>query len=148
MSQKALYDIGEMPPLGTVPKSMHAYLIRQDRFGEPIKAFRVEQVVAPSIKPDEALAYVMAGGINYNNVWATLGSPVDVIKSRQKDPDTVPFHIGGSDASGIVYAVCSDVKSLRGGDHVVIHWGMWSRDCPVVGSGADPMFSPTFRIWG
>jgi len=148
MRQKALYDIGEMPPSGTVPKSMHAYLIRQDRFGEPIKAFRVEQVEVPSIKPDEALVYVMAAGINYNNVWAALGSPVDVIKSRQKDPDTVPFHIGGSDASGIVYAVGSDVKDLRVGDHVVIHCGMWSRDCPVVRSGADPMFSPTFRIWG
>ncbi|MGH7422618.1 MAG: crotonyl-CoA carboxylase/reductase, partial [Candidatus Methylomirabilales bacterium] len=88
MRQKALYDIGEIPPLGTVPKSMHAYLIRQDRFGEPIKAFRVEQVEVPSIEPDEVLVYVMAAGINYNNVWAALGSPVDVIKSRQKDPDT------------------------------------------------------------
>ncbi|MCI0483308.1 MAG: crotonyl-CoA carboxylase/reductase, partial [candidate division NC10 bacterium] len=73
MSQKVLYDIGEMPPLGTVPQSMHAYLIRQDRFGEPIKAFRVEQVEVPSLKPDEALVYVMAAGINYNNVWAALG---------------------------------------------------------------------------
>src|SRR3972149_1227986 len=148
MRQKALYAIGEMPPLGTVPKSMHAYLIRQDRFGDPIKAFRVEQVEVPSIKPDEALVYVMAAGINYNNVWAALGSPVDVIKSRQKDPDTVPFHIGGSDASGIVYAVGAEVKGLRVGDQVVIHCGMWSCDCPVVRSGADPMFSPTFRIWG
>src|SRR5437588_4775118 len=25
---------------------------------------------------------------------------------------------------------------------------MWSRDCPVAKSGTDPMFSPTFRIWG
>src|SRR3972149_1281490 len=73
MRQKALYAIGEMPPLGTVPKSMHAYLIRQDRFGDPIKAFRVEQVEVPSIKPDEAPVYVLAAGVHYNKVWAAYG---------------------------------------------------------------------------
>lgn len=148
MGQRALYDIGEMPPLGYVPEYMYAYLIRQNRFGEPIKAFQVEQVEVPSLKPDEVLVYVMAAGINYNNVWASLGSPVDVIKFRQKDPDYAPYHIGGSDASGIVYAVGSDVKDLKVGDQVVVHCGIWSHDCPVVRSGTDPMFSPTFRIWG
>ncbi len=148
MSGKTHYDIGEMPPLGHVPKYMIGHLIRQDRFGEPTTAFQIEKVEVPSLKPDEVLVYVMAAGINYNNVWAGLGSPVDVIKARQKDPDYVPFHIGGSDASGIVYAVGSDVANLKVGDQVVIHCGMWSRDCPMVRSGIDPMFSPTFRIWG
>ncbi|MGH7819208.1 MAG: crotonyl-CoA carboxylase/reductase, partial [Candidatus Binatia bacterium] len=137
-----------MPPIGQVPRRMYAQLIRQDRFGVPTKAFRVEQVDVPELAPDEVLVYVMAAGINYNNVWAALGSPVDVIKARQRAGEREDFHIGGSDASGIVYKVGSDVRTLAVGDRVVIHCGMWSRDCPVVKAGTDPMFSPTFRIWG
>ena len=36
MATKQLYDLGDMPPLGEVPEKMHAFLVRQDRFGEPI----------------------------------------------------------------------------------------------------------------
>ncbi len=146
---KDCYPLGEAPPLGHVPPRMLAQVIRQDRFGEPMRAFRVEEVPTPAeLKPDEVLVWVMAAGINYNNVWAGLGTPVDVIKARQKDPDYQPFHIGGSDASGIVWKVGSAVTDLRVGDEVVIHCGTWSADCPLVRAGVDPMFSPTFRIWG
>ena len=145
---KDLYEIAEMPPIGQVPKRMRAQLIRQDRFGEPTKAFRVETIDVPEPAPDEVLVYVMAAGINYNNVWAALGTPIDVIKARQKAGEKEDFHIGGSDASGIVYKVGADVRSLKVGDHVVIHCGQWSRDCPAVRAGTDPMFDPSFRIWG
>ncbi len=146
---KDCYPLGEAPPLGHVPPRMLAQVIRQDRFGEPMRAFRVEEVPTPAeLKPDEVLVWVMAAGINYNNVWAGLGTPVDVIKARQKDPDYQPFHIGGSDASGIVWKVGSAVTSVSVGDEVVIHCGTWSADCPLVRAGVDPMFSPTFRIWG
>ncbi len=75
MSEKRdLYEIGEIPPVGHVPKQMYAQLIRAERFGEPKKAFQVEKVPVPEIAPDEVLVYVMAAGINYNNVWAALGS--------------------------------------------------------------------------
>jgi crotonyl-CoA carboxylase/reductase len=146
---KDCYPLGEAPPLGHVPPRMLAQVIRQDRFGEPMRAFRVEEIPTPAeLKPDEVLVWVMAAGINYNNVWAGLGTPVDVIKGRQKDPDYQPFHIGGSDASGIVWKVGSAVTTLSVGDEVVIHCGTWSADCPLVRAGVDPMFSPTFRIWG
>ena len=145
---KEIYEVGEMPPIGEVPKQMYAHLIRQDRFGEPSRAFRVEKIHVPEPGSDEVLVYVMAAGINYNNVWAALGSPVDVIRARQKQGEEEAFHIGGSDASGIVYKVGAEVESLGVGDHVVIHCGQWSRDCPVIRSGTDPMYSPTFRIWG
>jgi crotonyl-CoA carboxylase/reductase len=148
MSTPTIYELGEAPPPGTVPQEMYAQVIRQDRFGEPTKAFKVERVPVPEIKPDEALVYVMAAGINYNNVWAALGTPVDVIKARSKEGDTTGFHIGGSDASGIVYKVGSAVKNLRVGDEVVVHCGTWDASCPTVRAGTDPMFSPTFRIWG
>ncbi len=149
---KDRYNLGEMPPLGHVPKTMLAQLIRQDRFGEPTKAFRIEEVDTPAeLAPDEVLVWVMAAGINYNNVWAGLGVPVDVIKGHQRDkdwPDPSPFHIGGSDASGIVWKVGSAVTDLKVGDEVVVHCGQWKADCPLVKAGIDPMFSPTFRIWG
>ena len=149
---KDLYQLGETPPLGQVPKRMLAQLIRPERFGPPTTAFKVEEVEVPAeLRPDEVLVWVMAAGINYNNVWASLGSPVDVIKARQKDPyfpDTNPFHIGGSDASGVVWKVGSAVRNVKVGDEVVIHCGMWSADDPVLRAGHDPMFGPSFRIWG
>jgi len=149
MSTKEIYEIGEVPPVGEVPKHMYAHLIRAERFGEPKNAFKVEKVAVPDIKPDEALVYVMAAGINFNNVWAALGSPVNVIAARQKaNYDPSDFHIGGSDASGVVYAVGRDVKNIKVGDQVVIHCGVWDGDCPAVKAGDDPMFDPSFKIWG
>ncbi len=145
---KELYDMGEAPPLGAVPSKMHAWLIRPERFGEPKDAFQLEVVDVPPIAADEVLVYVMAAGVNYNNVWAALGIPVDVIGARNKQGEPERFHIGGSDASGIVYQVGKDVHNVRVGDEVVIHCGTWSRDCPWVKAGNDPMYSPTFRIWG
>jgi hypothetical protein len=35
-------SIGELPPVGEVPKRMRAQLIRQDRFGDPRTAFRLQ----------------------------------------------------------------------------------------------------------
>ena len=114
MSMKAVYEIGEMPPIGQVPKLMYAQVVRANRFGEPKQAFRVEKIEIPALKPDEVWVYVMATGINFNNVWAALGSPINVIAVRQKaNFDASDFHIGGSDASGIVYAVGSEVKSVK-----------------------------------
>jgi crotonyl-CoA carboxylase/reductase len=146
---KDVYEVGEIPPVGEVPKQMYAHLIRPERFGEPVKAFQVEKVDTPSdLKPNEALVMVMAAGINYNNVWAALGVPVNVIKAREREGDATGFHIGGSDASGIVYAVGSDVKNVKVGDEVVIHCGMWDESDPIIAAGTDPMFSSSFKIWG
>jgi crotonyl-CoA carboxylase/reductase len=91
---------------------------------------------------------VMAAGINFNNVWAARGIPVNVIKAREKEGDTTGFHIGGSDASGIVYSTGSSVTNVKVGDRVVIHCGMWDEDTAFVKAGNDPMFDPSFKIWG
>ncbi len=145
---KEVYEIGEQPPLGEVPAKMHAWLIRAERFGQPMQAFQKEVVAVPDIKDDEVLVYVMAAGINYNNVWAGLGIPVNVIKTRNKAGEPEDFHIGGSDASGIIYKVGKDVTTHKVGDEVVVHCGMWNHDDPWVTAGNDPMYAPSFRIWG
>lgn len=145
---KELYDIGEMPPIGEVPAKMHAWLIRPERFGEPTKAFQKEVVDVPEIGDYDCLVYVMAAGVNYNNVWAGLGIPVNVIAARNKAGEPEPFHIGGSDASGIVYKVGRKVTNVKVGDEVVVHCGTYDPECPSVQAGVDQMYSPTYRIWG
>ncbi len=145
---KKLYDWTEQPPLGEVPEQMHAWLIRAERFGEPLKAFQQEVVDVPECGDDDVLVWVMAAGVNYNNVWAGLGIPVDVIKARNKAGEPEDFHIGGSDASGIIYKIGKNVTNVKVGDEVVVHCGTWDVHSPAIKEGLDPMYDPSFRIWG
>ncbi len=148
VSVKELYDLGDQPPLGEVPQKMHAFMVRQDRFGKPIDAWKSEVIDVPEIGAKDVLVYVMATGINYNNVWAALGYPVDVIATRQKKGEPETFHAGGSDASGIVYKVGDQVSNVQVGDEVVIHSGTWKDNDPWVLSGKDPMLAPSAKVWG
>ena len=146
--KKPLYELGEIPELGVVPEQMYAQLIRPERYGEPRDAFQVETVPVPAIGPREVLVYVMAAGVNYNNVWAARGDPVDVIESRNKKGEPERFHIGGSDASGVVWQIGSEVRNVAVGDEVVLHCGWWKPDDPHVLAGKDPMLAPSQLIWG
>jgi crotonyl-CoA carboxylase/reductase len=139
---KDLYEIGEIPPLGHVPKNMYAWVIRQERHGEPIYAMQQEVVPTWEIGDDECLVMVMAAGVNYNGVWASLGKPISPI-----DVHKHPYHIAGSDAAGIVWAVGAKVRRWKVGDEVVIHCNQDDGDDEEC-NGGDPMFSPSQRIWG
>jgi crotonyl-CoA carboxylase/reductase len=137
-----------LPPVGEVPERMIAQVIRQERLGRPEHAFAVEEIDVPRIGPDEVLVGVMAAGINFNNVWAAQGVPIDVIAVRGRAGDETGFHVGGSDASGVVYAVGADVREVAVGDEVIIHHGWWDRDDPWVRAGRDPMVAPSAKTWG
>ena len=113
---KDLYEVGELPPMGHVPKQMYAWAIRREREGDPDKAMLQEVVETPAIDSHEVLVLVMAAGVNYNGVWAALGTPVSTFDVHGED-----YHIAGSDASGIVWAVGDKVKNWRVGDEVVVH---------------------------
>jgi crotonyl-CoA carboxylase/reductase len=143
-----IYEIGDIPPLGEIPRRMYAQVIRPERFGEPEKAFQIEQIDVPEVGPDDALVLVMAAGINYNNVWAARGIPIDVTKAHGRFGEPTDFHIGGSDASGIVYATGANVRNVKVGDRVVVHCGQWDVHAPEIHAGLDPMYHPSFRIWG
>ena len=80
----SIYEIGDVPPLGEIPARMYAQVIRPERFGEPEKAFQIEEIEIPDVGPNDALVLVMAAGINYNNVWAARGVPIDVTKVHGK----------------------------------------------------------------
>ncbi len=147
---KELYELNEAIPVGEVPKKMYAMAIRKERYGEPKNAFKKEVIDVPEIGPDDALVLVRAAGINYNNVWASLGIPLDMIDVHLKDQnDHSGVHIGGSDASGIVYKVGANVKNIKVGDEVVVHCGMWDVNHPDIKSGkVDPIVHTSNRIWG
>jgi crotonyl-CoA carboxylase/reductase len=145
---KDVYDIGELPTAGEVPPRMHAQLVRPDRYGDPEVAIRDEVIDVPEIGPGEALVMVMAAGVNFNNVWAARGVPVDVTKTQARWGEPTEFHIVGSDAAGIVYAVGEGVSNVDVGDHVVVHAGQWDPDDPWLVSGNDPGLAPSFRVWG
>jgi crotonyl-CoA carboxylase/reductase len=142
MTVKDLYEIGEIPPLGHVPKQMYAWAIRRERHGEPEKAMQIEVLETPSISPDEVLILVMAAGVNYNGIWACLGKPISTF-----DYHKAPYHIAGSDAAGVVWAVGSKVKRFKVGDEVVVHCNQDDGDDEEC-NGGDPMNSPSQRIWG
>ncbi|NRG16969.1 crotonyl-CoA carboxylase/reductase [Rhizobiales bacterium] len=139
---KDLYEVGEIPPLGHVPKNMYAWSIRRERHGPPEEAMQLEVLPTWELDSNEVLVLVMAAGVNYNGIWAALGEPISVFDVHKQ-----PFHIAGSDASGIVWAVGSKVKRWKVGDEVVIHCNQDDGDDEEC-NGGDPMFSPTQRIWG
>jgi crotonyl-CoA carboxylase/reductase len=143
-----LFDIGEMPEIGTVPARMHAQLVRAERFGEPRDSIKDEVIDVPEIGPNEALVMVMAAGVNFNNVWAARGVPVDVTKTQARWGEPTDFHIVGSDAAGVVYSVGGDVTNVNVGDRVVVHAGQWDVDDPWVMAGKDPGLAASFRVWG
>ncbi len=140
--EKDLYEVGEIPPLGYVPKKMYAWTIRRERHGEPDQAMQVEVVDVPEIDSHEVLVFVMAAGVNYNGIWAALGTPISVF-----DVHKAEYHIAGSDAAGIVWKVGDKVRRWKVGDEVVIHCNQDDGDDEEC-NGGDPMFSPSQRIWG
>ena len=140
--KKDLYNMGEMPPLGHVPKQMYGWAIRKERHGEPDTAMLQEVLDVPELDNYDVLVLVMAAGINYNGVWAALGVPISPFDGHKQ-----PYHIAGSDASGIVWAVGSKVTRWKVGDEVVVHCNQDDgddEDC----NGGDPMYSTSQRIWG
>ncbi|MFL5854064.1 MAG: crotonyl-CoA carboxylase/reductase [Solirubrobacteraceae bacterium] len=130
---------------GILPETMTAWVIREERFGEPVDAFQIEEIEVPEPGAFEVIVRVMAAGVNYNNVWAAMGKPVSVM--GYGDHPEYGHHIGGSDASGIVWKVGPGVTRWKPGDEVVIHCNQASYEDPEV-HGLDPLAAPSQMIWG
>jgi crotonyl-CoA carboxylase/reductase len=144
MAQVDLTNVSELGvEPGTLPETMSAWVIRQEREGQPTDAFQLEQIEVPEPGPFEVIVRVMAAGVNYNNVWAALGKPVSVFRYHPEED----HHIGGSDAAGQVWKVGEGVTRWQPGDDVVIHCNQASYEDPEV-HGFDPLAAPSQRIWG
>jgi alcohol dehydrogenase len=99
----------------------------------------------PEPKPWEVLIEVKAAGANFNDIWARRGMP---------GMKVIFPHVAGSDVSGIVRAVGSQVESkgfgsapVKVGDEVVVHPGLSCRTCEACTSGQE-FFCRQFIIWG
>ncbi len=137
-----IVPIGSLPQLGVVPAQMHGYAIRPDRLGDPLVSFVSEALPTPEPGFGEVLVQVMAAGVNYNGIWAGRGEPVSVF-----DVHGAPFHIAGSDASGVVWKVGAGVQDWKVGDEVVMHCNRTCGQCKYC-NGGQPMACRSQKIWG
>ena len=109
-------DIGALP----VPESYRAAFVSRDETAmfegiassdkDPRKSLHVDDVATPELAPDEAFVAVMASSINFNTVWTSIFEPLPTFgfldrlgkESRWGARHALPYHVVGSDASGVV----------------------------------------------
>jgi crotonyl-CoA carboxylase/reductase len=130
---------------GELPATMPAWVVRKEREGQPADAYQLEEIEVPEPGPFEVIVRVMGAGVNFNGVWAALGMPVSVF--GYGDHPEHGHHIGGSDASGIVWKVGEGVTRWKPGDEVVVNTGQYSYEDLEV-HGLDPCAAPSVKAWG
>ncbi len=147
-----------------VPESYRAAFVKKDEVDmfegqtskekDPRKSLHVDQVPLPDLGPGEALVAVMASAINYNTVWTSIFEPLPTfgflerygkISPLGKRHD-LPYHIVGSDLSGVVLKTGIGVHSWKPGDQVVAHCLSVELESPD--GHDDTMLDPEQRIWG
>jgi crotonyl-CoA reductase len=133
-------------------QEMFADLPARDK--DPRESIHVEQVPTPEVGPGEALVAVMASSINYNTVWSSIFEPVSTfgflrrygrISPLAKRHD-LPYHVIGSDLSGVVLRTGPGVHAWQPGDRVVAHCLSVELESPL--GHDDTMLDPEQRIWG
>ncbi len=121
---------------------------------DPRRSVHLDQVPLPEPGPGEALIAVMASSMNYNTVWSTIFEPVSTFGLLERYARTndlakrhaLPYHIIGSDASGVVLRVGPGVNAWKPGDEVVAHCLSVDLESPL--GHNDSMLDPEQRIWG
>jgi len=111
--------------------------------GDPQDA-EVEVVVpVPEPGPNQALLYVLASEVNYNDVWALTGIPISLFDEHDED-----VHVTGSGGVALVARLGEALQAqgrLNVGDLVAVYSGVSDLLDPE--AGADPMFTD-FHIQG
>ena len=156
----SLADIADLP----VPQSYRAVVVRkedQEMFAglsssekDPRQSLHIQDVPTPELGPGEALVAVMASAINYNTVWTSIFEPVSTFgflnRYGRVSPLTkrhdLPYHVVGSDLSGVVVRVGVGVNNWKPGDEVVAHCLSVELEDPA--GHDDTMLDPQQRIWG
>src|SRR3954465_12433432 len=121
---------------------------------DPRKTLHVDEVPVPELGPGEALVAVMASAINYNTVWTSIFEPVPTFGFLERygrlSPLTarhdLPYHVVGSDLSGVVLRTGPGVTRWRPGQEVVAHCLSVELEDPD--GHDDTMLDPQQRIWG
>jgi acrylyl-CoA reductase (NADPH)/3-hydroxypropionyl-CoA dehydratase/3-hydroxypropionyl-CoA synthetase len=108
----------------------------EPRFGEPLKS-EVELIVpVEPPEPNEALVYVLASEVNFNDIWALTGIPVSPFDNHEED-----VQVTGSGGVALIAALGSEAKRegrLKVGDLVAVYSGQTDLLSPL--AGRDPMF--------
>jgi crotonyl-CoA carboxylase/reductase len=130
---------------GELPRTMAAWVLRPEREGDLDRAYEVEEVEVPEPGPFEVVVRVMAAGVNFNSIWAARAEPISIF--AYGDHPRWGHHIGGSDASGVVWKVGVGVTKWKPGDEVVVHANQASYEDPEV-HGLDPLAAPSQLGWG
>ncbi|MEV6617696.1 crotonyl-CoA carboxylase/reductase [Streptomyces sp. NPDC051051] len=118
------------------------------------KSLFVEQVPMPELAPDEALIAVMASAINYNTVWTAMFEPLPTFQFLKQMAKRggwearhdLPYHIVGSDASGVIVRTGSSVRKWKVGDHIVVSPAYVDEQDPD--THRDGMLGEGQKAWG
>ncbi|MFI5425572.1 alcohol dehydrogenase catalytic domain-containing protein [Aeromicrobium sp. UC242_57] len=121
---------------------------------DPRKSLHLDDVPIPELAPGEALVAVMASAINYNTVWTSIFEPVSTFGflerygrlSEYTKRHDLPYHVVGSDLSGVVLRVGPGVNKWAPGREVVAHCLSVELESPD--GHNDTMMDPEQRIWG
>jgi crotonyl-CoA reductase len=144
-----------------VPARMRAAYLRLEDVGlfngdddpDVRRSLRVGAVPVPQLAPDEVLIAVMASSINFNTVWSATFRPVPTFdflarlgrRDRWGARHDQPFHVVGSDASGVVVRVGDGVRRWSAGDRVVVAPAYVDTEDPVTHQDA---MTGDQRAWG
>jgi crotonyl-CoA reductase len=147
-----------------VPESYRGVTVHKDEVGmfegrpskdkDPRESLHLDEVATPELGPGEALVAVMASAINYNTVWTSIFEPLPTFAflerygrlsplSKRHD---LPYHVVGSDLSGVVLRTGPGVHAWKPGDEVVAHCLSVELESPD--GHNDTMLDPQQRIWG
>jgi crotonyl-CoA reductase len=121
---------------------------------DPRQSIHIGEVSTPELAPDEAYVAVMASSINFNTVWTSIFEPISTfgaLKRLARESEwarrhDLPYHVVGSDASGVVLRVGSAVRNWKPGDRVTVHCNHVDDQDPS--SHDDSMMGNNQRIWG
>jgi crotonyl-CoA reductase len=121
---------------------------------DPRKSLHVADVAVPELAPDEAYIAVMASSINFNTVWTSIFEPLPTFGFLDRlaregiwgARHALPYHVVGSDASGVVLRVGSLVRNFKPGDRIVVHCNYVDDQDPSAHD--DSMLAANERIWG
>ena len=121
---------------------------------DPRESLHLDEVLVPELGPGEALVAVMASAINYNTVWTSIFEPMPTFGFLERYGRTtvlgrrhdLPYHVVGSDLSGVVLRTGVGVHAWRPGDEVVAHCLSVELEHPD--GHDDTMLDPEQRIWG
>jgi len=157
---------GSGPEIGNlaVPATYRGVTVRADEASmfegienkdkDPRRSLHLDEVPTPELGPGEALVAVMASAINYNTVWTSIFEPVSTFRflerygrlsplSKRHD---LPYHVVGSDLSGVVLRTGPGVHRWQPGDEVVAHCLSVELEGPD--GHNDTMLDSEQRIWG